>query len=225
MKDHGIFEGERAQKYDQFTKSWIPAYDSLLHSLPDLLSSKMSADENKVLVAGCGTGKELLPLAKMKQHWHFTGVDPSPEMLEQAREKLASFSNVKLLEAYVSDLPQSDVFQAATLLLVSHFLPDDGTKLTLLQDISERLSSGAPFVMAGIFGSSQEVQLNLQVLRTLLPPDLDPERVNERIDHIYNNIQYVSENRLTELLVEAGFVPPIRFFQMAIWGGWITQKK
>ncbi|MEM8525284.1 MAG: class I SAM-dependent methyltransferase [Bacteroidota bacterium] len=225
MKDISKFEGDRAKNYDQFIQNWMPNYDSLLHCLPELLSSRMQTMKNKVLVVGSGTGNELEILANAKKEWQFLGIDPSPEMNVQAQEKLADLPNVEIQEAYVKDLPEGIHFRAATLLLVLHFLPDDGNKLALLRDIANRLKSGAPFVIAGIFGSKEELIVNLEILKTLFPPDFMPEDLEERLERIRDQIQYIPEARLIELFEEAGFERPTRFFQMAIWGAWVSRKK
>ena len=197
----------------------------MLHCLPELLASRIRTAENEVLVVGSGTGNELEILAKAHKDWQFLGIDPSPEMNVQAREKLATFPNIEIQEAYVSDLPQTTRFQAATLLLVLHFLPADGSKLALLKDIANRLESGAPFVMAGIFGEKEELKTNLEILKTMFPPNFAPEDLQERLERIRDRIQYIPESRLAELFEEAGFHPPTRFFQMAIWGAWVSKKR
>ncbi|MEM6700025.1 MAG: class I SAM-dependent methyltransferase, partial [Bacteroidota bacterium] len=208
MKDISRFEGDRAKNYDHFIQNWMPNYDSLLNCLPELLDGRMQKAKNRVLVVGSGTGNELEILAKAKQEWQFLGIDPSPEMNVQAQDKLANFPNVEIQEAYAKDTPTTPQFQAATLLLVLHFLPDDGSKLALLKDIADRLESGAPFVMAGIFGSREELITNLKILKTLFPPNFAPEDSEERLERIRDHIQYIPESRLAELFEEAGFEPP-----------------
>ncbi len=79
-----------------------------------------------------------------------TGIDPSPEMVKQANEKFQAYNNVTLIEGLISDLDIGKKYSAATLLLVLHFLEDDGKKVNLLKDISDRLVPGATFVMLGI---------------------------------------------------------------------------
>ncbi|MEN0005591.1 MAG: class I SAM-dependent methyltransferase, partial [Bacteroidota bacterium] len=70
----------------------------------------------------------------------------------------------------------------------------------------------------------EEMHHNLGVLKKFVPAHLSSHEVDERIERIKQKIQYISEARLTELLVEAGFQKPNRFYQLSIYGGWMVQK-
>lgn len=217
-----IFENERATGYNQFVKTWIPNYHYFLDRLPKLLSETKSKD---LLVVGCGTGNEIERFIQAPEHWTITGIDPSPEMIKQANEKLQNYDNVTLIDRLVSDLEIEKKYSAATLLLVLHFLNDKGEKLNLLKDIADRLVSGATFVMLDITGNKKQIRDNLQVLKLLLPDGLDKEQINNRLNRIENELFAVSEERLSELCEEAGFEAPLRFFQSSIYMGWLTKKK
>jgi tRNA (cmo5U34)-methyltransferase len=217
-----IFENERATGYNQFVETWIPNYRYFLDRLPKLLSETNQKD---LLVVGCGTGNEIERFVKAPEQWTITGIDPSSEMVKQANEKLQTYDNVTLIEGLVSDLDIEKKYSAATLLLVLHFLDDNGNKLNLLKDIADRLFSGATFVMLDITGNKNQIQQNLKVLKLLLPDGLDEEQINNRLNRIENELFAVSEERLSELLQEAGFEPPLRFFQSAIYIGWMTKKR
>jgi tRNA (cmo5U34)-methyltransferase len=222
MKNIEIFENERATGYNQFVETWIPNYHYFLDRLPKLLSE---SDQKELLVVGCGTGNEIERFTQAREHWDITGIDPSPEMISQARQKLRTFGNVELVEGLVTDLDATRKYGAATLLLVLHFLDDNGDKQNLLNAISERLVPGAPFIILDITGEKEQIMKNLHVLKLLLPDGLDEDQVKNRLARIEKELCYVSEKRLSELCVEAGFEPPLRFFQSAIYMGWITKKK
>lgn len=217
-----IFENERAIGYNQFVETWIPNYNYFLDRLPKLLSD---TDEKDLLVVGCGTGNEIERFVKAPEHWTITGIDPSPEMISQANDKLQNYDNLTLIDGLVSDLDVEKKYSVATLLLVLHFLDDNGNKLNLLKDIAERLVSGATFVMLDITGDKKQILQNLKVLRLLLPDGLDEEQINNRLNRIEKELYAVSEERLSELLQEAGFEAPLRFFQSSIYMGWLTKKK
>jgi tRNA (cmo5U34)-methyltransferase len=178
-----------------------------------------------LLVVGCGTGNEIERFVQTGEHWQVTGVDPSPEMIKQAREKLQHFRNVSLIEGLVGDLDVNRKYGAATLLLVLHFLDDKNEKQSLLKEIAERLQPGAPFVMLDITGDKEQIKRNLEVLRLLLLNSLDEEQIKNRLARIENDLHYISEKRLSEVCVAAGFEPPLRFFQSAVYMGWMTTKK
>lgn len=222
MNNVEIFENERATGYNQFVETWIPNYHYFLDRLPKLLSETKQKD---LLVVGCGTGNEIERFIQSPEHWKITGVDPSPDMIKQAREKLQGYANVNLIEGLLADLDLNKKYGAATLLLVLHFLDDDGNKLNLLKDIAERLIPGAPFLILDITGDDNQIKQNLKILRLLLPDGLDNEQINNRLNRIEKDLHPVSEKRLSALCVEAGFEPPLRFFQSSIYMGWLTYKK
>lgn len=217
-----IFEKERASNYNQFVEDWIPNYSYFMEKLPKLLSD---TDNKDLLVVGCGTGNEIVQFAKADQDWKITGVDPSPEMISQAKERLAKHENIELIEGLVSDLSHDRKYGAVSLLLVLHFLEDNGEKLDLLRQIAERLKTEAPLVMLDITGDQKQMKTNLKVLKQLLPNNLDKDLLQNRLQRIENDLHYVPEERLMELCQEAGFERPIRFFQTSIYMGWITWKK
>lgn len=222
MSKPEIFENERATGYNQFVDTWIPNYHYFLDRLPKLLSE--TSDKN-LLVVGCGTGNEIERFVQAPDRWKITGVDPSPEMVKQAYEKLQNHENVTLIRGLVTDLDPEKKYGAATLLLVLHFIEDDGGKQNLLKEIADRLISGATLVILDITGDENQIRQNLKVLRLLLPDGLDEEQINNRLNRIEYDLYYVSETRLSALCTAAGFEVPLRFFQSSIYMGWLTKKR
>lgn len=220
MNNIEIFENERATGYNQFVETWIPNYGYFLDRLPKLLSETNQKD---LLVVGCGTGNEIERFIQAPENWKITGVDPSPEMISQATEKLQNSENITLIEGVVTDLGIEQKFGAATLLLVLHFLDDNGNKLNILKEIAKRLVPGAPLVMLDITGDENQIKQNLKVLKLLLPDSLDEKEIGNRLQRIENELHHISEERLAELCAEAGFEPPLRFFQSSIYMGWLTR--
>jgi len=221
MSDIALFENERASNYDNFVHTWIPNYQFFVDLLPKLLDETQDRD---LLVAGCGTGNEIRAFKQKNPKWKITGVDPSPEMVCQAREKLKGYDQVTLFDGEVKDLPNQHKFAAATLLLVLHFIKDDGSKLELLKQIADRLHPEAPFVMLDISGSHKQITDNLSILRHMLSSGLEEEVVQDRMRRIEEDLEYVAEERVEELLMTAGFQKPVKFFQSAIYIGWMTKK-
>ncbi|MEM7184993.1 MAG: class I SAM-dependent methyltransferase [Spirochaetota bacterium] len=221
MSQIELFANQRASGYNEFVETWIPNYHYFMDTLPRLLQD---TGLKKILVVGCGTGAEIERFVHAKEAWEITGVDPSPEMIAQASEKLKEFENVTLMEGVVDSLDKSQKFGCATLLLVLHFMEDDGTKLNMLKSIAERLEENAPFVLLDITGDKKQLKQNLNILKNLLPEDLAEEDIDKRLHRIENELHAVSEERLKEILQEAGFAEPLRFFQNSIYMGWMTRK-
>ncbi len=229
MKDIEVFAGERASSYDTGIKLWCPDYDFTQALLPSLLETYLPTFEQKtILVAGCGTGTEMKSILQYAPHWQVIGVDPSPDMIALAKEKLAALppENYTLNTATVNQLPDMMPFDAATLFLVLHFLSDDGAKLSLLQDLALRLKKGAPLFILDIFNHRGTFNQQLDLLKSyLLQQGIAPETVEQGILHIAQDINYVSEERLQELLHAAGFGKALKFKQTFIFGGWIVEKQ
>lgn len=220
MSKAEIFENERATGYNEFVDTWIPNYNYFLDQLPRLLRETSHKD---LLVVGCGTGNEIERFTQAPEHWQITGIDPSPHMIQQAREKFKNFTNVTLIEGLLTDLDAGRKFSAATLLLVLHFFPDN-EKLKLLKSIAERLVPGAPLVVLDFTGDENQISKNLEVYRLLLPARLTEEQVSNRMKRIRTELYHISENDLAELFVEAGFETPLRFFQTSVYMGWMAKR-
>mgnify|MGYP002397299193 CR=1 FL=1 len=217
-----LFEKERALGYNCFVDTWIPNYYFFLEKLPQLLQNKVS---NKHLLAvGCGTGNEIDQFCN-DQSWHVTGIDPSPEMIQQAIERFGKRPNVHLIHGAIEHFEPLSPFGAATLLLVLHFMKDDGSKLQLLSAISKKLELNAPLILLDITGKDESFKDNLNLLSLLLPESLPEAEVAQRLQRIERALYPVSEERLVQLLHEAGFGQPCRFFQTTIYMGWIAYRR
>lgn len=220
-KSLAIFEGDRAANYDDFVQQWIPNYDYFMSLLPALLRNSPS---NSLLAVGCGTGAELKALKDNDEAWSILGIDPSPEMINIAKKKLALYEDIELVVGEVSQLKNQKKYGAATLILVLHFIKYPKEKLALLTEIQKRLKPGAPLIVMGIFGSKEQLKGNLRVLEALLPDDLMPKEIEERLERITNSLYRTTEEELEKLVVRAGFEKPTRFFQSSIYSAYTTKK-
>lgn len=224
MKHIEIFEDERANKYDSFIQNWIINYQFVIDTLPKIIELQQP-NTKEILVVGCGTGNELLSLSNYTTSYNITGIDPSPDMVKIASEKLKNHPKVKIIKGEVQQLSSDKKYDIATLFLVLHFMKDDGTKEALLQSIAEKLEQGATFILLDIFGAKDEFASNIKLLEKLLPKEVDGIIIKDRIASMPERIHPISEERLSELAQKVGFSKPIRFFQSAIYGGWIFTKK
>lgn len=225
-----IYAAERAQAYDRRIRAAIPGYEAL-HQLACMVVAEASGGQGRVLVAGAGTGAECVALAQACPALHLVAVDPAGDMLDIAAHKVAEHGlteRVRLYPCKVAELPTFEPFDAATLLLVLHFLPDDGGKLNLLSDLARHLKPGAPLVLADLFGPGWsdpwQAELrtywrHLQQAAGIAGADID-----KGFAHVDRDIHPVTETRLAELLAEAGFGPPQPFFRALCFGGWLARR-
>lgn len=225
-----IHAAEKAQAYDRRIRDAIPGYEAL-HQLACMAVAEFTGGHGRVLVAGAGTGAECVALGQACPGLHVVGIDPAADMLALAERKVAEhglIERVRLYPCAVDDLPIFEPFDAATLLLVLHFVPDDGGKLALLSDMAKHLKPGAPLVLADLFGPGWDdawqselriVWRHLQKAAGIAVADID-----RGFAHVDRDIHPVSEDRLAALLIEAGFEAPQPFFRALCFGGWVARR-
>ena len=224
------FDRERANQYDLDIRKAIPGYESLHAMAQSLLQTSLNESAN-LLVVGSGTGMELINYMEQNPNWILTGVDPSAEMMEIAKSELESRGlqdRISLHTGYVDSLPK-ELMDAATLLLVMHFLPDDGSKLELLKNIAQRLKPGAKLVLADLYGDkskpyfSQFTQAWQALYFSQLDDDIKAKAEANFATSIDNSIYFVPETRIIELLQQAGFKRVNKFYNAFLFGGWIAE--
>ena len=112
-------------------------------------------NDQRLLDAGCGTGSFLHDIAGRFDN--ATGLDASTGMLDQAREKLANFSNVTLSEGNLPELPFADnSFDAIMTNQVVHHLDSNSDFEGLEKFITEAYRVLAPGGSLVIHTSSQD---------------------------------------------------------------------
>ena len=221
----------RAHQYDLDIRKAIPGYEALHGMAYSWLQTNLGASA-RLLVVGSGTGMELVNYCQQNPKWSLTGVDPSAEMMAIASEEITSLGyqeRVNLHTGYVSTLPETEPMDAATLILVMHFLADDGSKLQLLKDTAQCLKPGAELVLADLHGnkSSPYFAKFRQAWQALYFSKLDSEaRAKAEANFqtsIDNSIHFISEARIIELLQAAGFDRITKFYNAFLFGGWIAR--
>lgn len=210
-----------AEEYENLSRKFIPGYDGLYSLAQILLAESVPANAN-VLIVGAGGGKEVVTFGKAMPNATFTGVDPSKTTLGAARELVEKANlqgRVQLHHGTIDELDETR-FDAATALLVMHFLPDDGAKLNFLKAIHERLKPGARFILAdGCYDKNPaefEWLLDVFVKHAQLK-GAPPEAIAGTIKTISESVHSVPAERELELLREAKFGEVESFFQ----GWWI----
>jgi len=226
---HERFSADHARQYDERIRVIIPGYE-LLHRLSAAALRDRLADDADLLIVGAGTGAEVLLLGQLYPGWRFTAIDPAADMIAIARDRCAAAGlgeRVELIVATTDQLPNSDRYDAATALLVMHFLPDDGAKLDFLRHISDRLVPGAPFVIADLHGDHTADGFS-RVLRIWQRYQLDlgvpEEKTVEMAQQVLEHIQWATESRLRDLFRSAGFAEVDLYFRGALFGAWSMRK-
>lgn len=213
--------------YDGKIKYLVPGYETIFSIMLALLHQKLP-EQASLLIVGAGGGSEL-SVFNRNSRWQLTGVDPSTEMLSAASSKVEALGlseRVCLIQGTIEDVPET-TFNAATCVLVMHFIPDDGSKLLLLKSIYERLESRAPFFLLDLSGESGSEQFE-QTLAAwkfhAISTGAPVEFIEEQLEKIIPHFAVVPENRAVELLYEAGFTEIMPFYKALMFSGWMAIK-
>lgn len=214
-------------EYDNMAQMVLPGYQAMHTMALSCLRSHIQKTAN-LLIVGAGTGMELVQFSG-NCAWQMLGVDPSSNMLAIAQEKIQQHGlseRVKLFQGYTHNLPDTPLYDAATCILVMHFLPDDGSKLALLQSIAQRLKSAAALILVDVFGERNTPQFERMasfVQAYWQEMGMPAERTQELLEKV-NSIYPIPESRVVELLEQAGF-GSVMIFYTGLWvGGWIVTK-
>lgn len=139
--NHGM-----ADDYAARTARVVPGLADL-HRMVAVLLAEGAGPQARILVLGAGGGLELRALATMQPEWTFYGVDPSAQMLDQARVVAAdAMDRIALQQGYIDDA-EDGPFDGAVCLLTLHFIPK-AERLETLRQMHCRLRKGARIVTA-----------------------------------------------------------------------------
>lgn len=207
----------------------MPGVDALYRCIRAICDAKLEQDAN-ILIVGVGGGREIEALAASPKHYRLTGIDPSDAMLDVAREYVTSAEaseRVELIQGLTADLPETANFDAATSILVMHFLPDDGSKEAYLGDIRKRLKTGATYLHADVtFADRAEFEALASAMREHAAlvglaefADAPPTAIAKMaFEQPTSNI--VSEARTRELFASTGFRVVSPFYRGFWYAGW-----
>jgi tRNA (cmo5U34)-methyltransferase len=216
---------EKVAKYTTLgPPAFMPGHAGVLQMAGVLLAETVPTD-GRILIVGAGGGLDTLALSKAGPDWTFVGVDPAPAMLDLARAVVGPEVNARLelIEGVAADAPPGP-FDAATLILVLGMIPDDGSKLSLLRDIHQRLKPGAPFILVDRCGERDGLGFERDVDRYIAyatASGVDPSTLTSARESQRANKGLVPPQRNEALLIEAGFKTLEVFYVGMAWRGWI----
>lgn len=209
--------------YASDTPRKVPGLSDL-HRMTQLLLAEAAPAAAQVLVVGAGGGLELVSLATARPGWRFTGVDPSPAMLDLARQAVAPFADrVHLVTGFVDQVPAGP-FDGATCLLTLHFLDRD-ERLRTLREIHRRLRPGARLVVdhhAPPAGNTERWMARSIAFGAGDHPD--PAAITSASRLMSRRLPLLTPRDEEDLLREAGFVDVELFHAAFSFRGWVATR-
>lgn len=197
-----------------------------MHRMCCLLLAERVPTGGRVLALGAGGGLELKAFADMRPDWRFDGVDPSPEMIEQATVILGDkASQVSFHHGYIDDAPEGP-FDGATCLLTLHFLPRE-ERVRTVRGVHRRLKPGAPFVVAHHSfpntGAEQDKWLGRNAA-LLVSSGFPAAAAEKSIATMKERLPALSPAEDEAVLREAGFKDVELFYAGFTFKGWVAYR-
>ena len=223
-----VFDQKTASAYDNRWAKLAPIRDSLDLLIRAILS-ELPADA-RILCVGVGTGSELINLAQAFPLWRFTAVEPAIAMLDVCRQRVEECgitSRCTFHEGYLDSLPESDSFEAATCLVVSHFIMEKEERRNFFNQIALRLRPQGYLISSDIAYdmSTSDYQSLLEVwLRMMKSAEL-PEDDIEKMRAAYGrDVAVLPPQEVASIIASAGFNTPVLFFQNLLIHAWYSRR-
>jgi tRNA (cmo5U34)-methyltransferase len=217
--------------YDLIAQQLIPGYASLARLAVSLLSaSPLASDAGaSVLVAGCGTGAELLEAHAQRPDWQLTAVDPSAAMLDASRLRLeaaGSSGAIHWRQSTVEELALESSFDGALSVLVLQSLADDGSKLAFLTSLARSLKPGAQLVLVDLMQPERSpLQSQVEQAWQLFQRASGLQGASEALAALSPRLHPIGLSRLSALVEAAGFGDPAPIFQALDFQGFLLQRR
>jgi len=193
-----------------------------LHRMAMLLLAERAPASARVLVVGAGGGMETRSMAQAQPGWRFTGVDPSPAMLDLARDTLRDVEDrVTLLEGTVDRAPPGPFDGGTSILTLHHVSPAE--RLHTLRSIHQRLKPGARLVVAGHSGAEETPEK--WMTRSVAFGDRDALDWNRSMDtarEMVERLHLLTSSEEMEMLREARFSEVQLFFAAFSFRGFVA---
>ena len=222
-----VFDQKHASSYDQQFAKLAPIRDAL-DLLIRMVLSELPTDA-RILCIGVGTGKELIDLAQAFPQWQFTAVEPAAPMLDICRQRAKECgieSRCTFHEGYLDSLPESDSFDAATCILVSHFFMEIEERRNFFRQIAARLRPEGYLVNADIASdmSTAAYKSLFEVwVRALKYSEMPAEAVEKFRAACGQDVAVLPPQEIASIIASSGFETPVLFLQTLFIHAWYSR--
>lgn len=215
-------DADAVAKYAEGPPKLVPGYLAML-CMARILIAERGPENGRILVLGAGGGLEMKTFAEAQPGWTFDGVDPSAEMLKLAEKTLGPLTaRARLRCGFISDAPEES-FDAATSILVLHFVPVEERR-SILMEIRRRLKPGAPFVAAHFSFTQGEGERDLWFSRYAafaIGSGIEPEKATNAISAMNERLTILTPEQDESMLRDAGFTNVTPFYMGFTFRGWV----
>ena len=115
----------KVSAYDENVRKVIPFYDELSQQVISVINAHFGEKKIDLLDTGCGTGSLVLIALDEMPDIRFTLADPSAQMLDRAREKLAG-RDIRYVNSPSHKLSFTDEFDIVTAIQCHHYYDEAG---------------------------------------------------------------------------------------------------
>jgi tRNA (cmo5U34)-methyltransferase len=211
--------------YARMAERNVPALRDLHRMVSLLLAEKVPSD-GRILVLGAGGGLELRAMARLNPDWSFDGVDPSPQMLDQARIVTCAFTDrITLHAGYIENAPEGP-YDGATCLLTLHFLSQE-ERVRTLKDINWRLRPGAPLVVVHHSFENDDAGKDKWLSRFasyIATSEMGDAGNSINVEAMKERLPVLSPEQDVSTLHEAGFSQVELFYAALTFRGWVAYR-
>jgi tRNA (cmo5U34)-methyltransferase len=226
---HEYFNSDKSTRYDREIRMSIPGYEAI-HGMVDAFLSDTLACDAHLLIAGVGTGMELVTLGKRHPQWHFIAFDQSPEMLSVCRNNVASMGmtgRVTLVGGTTGALPEDLRCDAATSILVSQFISDGTERRHYFNSLARRIVPGGLFFAVDLVGNRSQPSFEKfgKAWRTFnIYNGRDPDELDESFRRSGQVVSFIPEVDYCRMLEETGFEDISQFYRGLLFCGWVCRR-
>lgn len=222
------FDKERASSFNAQYQKLAPLSDAI-HLLVRVILLDLPA-EARVLCVGAGTGAELLFLAEAFPGWQFAVVEPAVPMLDLCRQRAEDAGiacRCTFHAGYLDTLPAAPPFDAATSLLVTHFLLTPGDRRDYWAQIAARLCPEGVLV-ASTLASNLSTPAYQSLLQTWLQMQrytgTPAEAIAKMPESYGRDIAVLPPAAIEAEMMAGGFDAPIAFYQALLIHAWYAKR-
>ena len=222
-----IYDAEWAHNYERRADAAIPGRDGLYRLCR--ASFRGLPAGARILVIGCGTGSELIPLAHAFPGATIIGIEPAQPMLDicAARVSAAALSSrVSLQAVSLEAFSGAGDFDAATSILVSQHISSDSEAGAFFRTVASLLKPGGRLYTADLHiatGQAREAMLALWREQALMS-GTEPVLVDGMLSKFESDLRPRDESTILGLLQSAGFHRILKPFSSLIYGAWAARR-